>query len=148
MRCLLKNKQTLYYALLIGTVPEYELDSEGNKVVDYVDEETGEVYYVTTGTNKPLYSPPIKFKGNIAFAGADLLRVEYGISDENYEAVLVLNKDQIPLKDTSLIWYQTEPETKEIDDAIYADDSTADYKVLRSVPSLNNDRFILAKVVK
>jgi len=76
------------------------------------------------------------------------LRVEYGISDENYEAVLVLNKDQIPLKDTSLIWYQTEPNTKEIDGVKYADDATADYKVLRSVPSLNNDRFILAKVVK
>lgn len=148
MRCLLKNKQTLYYALLIGTVPEYELDSEGNKVVDYEDEETGEVFYVETGVQTPIYSEPIKFKGNIAFAGADLLRVEYGISDENYEAVLVLNKDQIPLKDTSLIWYQTEPKTKEIDGAKYADDATADYKVLRSVPSLNNDRFILAKVVK
>lgn len=148
MRCLLKNKQTLYYALLIGTVPEYELDSEGNKVVDYVDEETGEVFYVETGVQTPIYSEPIKFKGNIAFAGADLLRVEYGISDENYEAVLVLNKDQIPLKDTSLIWYQTEPQTKEIDGAMYADDATADYKVLRSVPSLNNDRFILTKVVK
>ena len=148
MRTLLRNKQTLYYALLDGTLPEYELDSEGNKIVDYVDEETGETYYVETGTNKPVYSPAVEFKGNIAFAGADLLRQEYGISDENYEAVLVLNKNQIPITETSLIWYQTNPGTKIIDDVEYADDATADYRVLRSVPSLNNDRFILAKVVK
>jgi len=148
MRTLLRNKQTLYYALLDGTLPEYELDSEGNKIVDYVDEETGETYYVETGTNKPVYSPAVEFKGNIAFAGADLLRQEYGISDENYEAVLVLNKNEIPITETSLIWYQTKPGTKVIDDVEYADDATADYRVLRSVPSLNNDRFILAKVVK
>jgi len=148
MRTLLRNKQTLYYALLDGTLPEYELDSDGNKIVDYVDEETGVTYYVETGINTPVYSPAVEFKGNIAFAGADLLRQEYGISDENYEAVLVLNKNEIPITETSLIWYQTKPGTKVIDDVEYADDATADYRVLRSVPSLNNDRFILAKVVK
>ena len=148
MRCLMKNKQTIYYALLIGTVPVYKLDSNGNKIVDYVDEETGETYYVETGVKMPLYSPAVMFKGNIAFAGADLLRQEFGISDERYEAVLVLNKGQIPITETSLIWFETEPTTKMIDEVVYADDSTADYRVLRSVPSLNNDRYILAKVVK
>jgi hypothetical protein len=148
MRCLLKNKQTIYYALLLDTVPIYKLDSEGNKIVDYVDEETGTTYYVETGVKMPLYSPAVKFKGNIAFAGADLLRQEFGISDERYEAVLVLNKDQIPITETSLIWYETEPTTKTYDEKEYADESTADYRVLRSVPSINNDRYILAKVVK
>lgn len=148
MRCMRRNKQKLYYALLIGTQPEYELDSEGNKIIDYVDEETGDVFYVETGTNKPVYSPAVEFKGNIAFAGADLLRQEFGISDENYEAVLVLNKGQIPITETSLIWYQTTPKTITEDDEVYADDSTADYRVLRAVPSLNNDRYMLAKIVK
>ena len=148
MRCLLKNKQTIYYALLIGTHPQYKLDKNGNKIVDYVDEKTGKTYYVETGTKEPLYSKAVEFKGNIAFAGADLLRQEFGISDENYEAVLVLNKNQIPITETSLIWYQTTPTTKTIDGVEYADDSIADYRVLRSIPSLNNDRYILAKVVK
>ena len=148
MRCLMRNKQTLYYALLVGTMPEYELDDNGDKIVDYVDEETGETYYVETGVNTPVYSPAVQFRGNIAFAGADLLRQEFGISDENYEAVLVLNKNEIPITETSLVWYQTTPGSKIVDDVEYADDSTADYRVLRSVPSLNNDRFILAKVVK
>lgn len=148
MRCLMRNKQTLYYALLVGTIPEYELDDNGDKIVDYVDEETGETYYVETGVNTPVYSPAVQFRGNIAFAGADLLRQEFGISDENYEAVLVLNKNEIPITETSLVWYQTSPGSKIVDNVEYADDSTADYRVLRSVPSLNNDRFILAKVVK
>lgn len=148
MRCLKKNKQTIYYALLIDTVPVYKLDSNGNKIVDYVDEETGETYYVETGVKMPLYSPAVMFKGNIAFAGADLLRQEYGISDERYEAVLVLNEGQIPINETSLIWYETTPGTKIIDGVEYADDSTADYRVLKPVPSINNDRYILGKVVK
>lgn len=144
----MKNKQTIYYALLVATIPVYKRDKDGNKIVDYVDEETGEVFYVETGTKMPLYSPAVKFKGNIAFAGADLLRQEFGISDERYEAVLVLNKGQIPITETSLIWFETAPQTKIVDDIEYADDATADYRVLRSVPSLNNDRYILAKVVK
>lgn len=148
MRCLLINKQKLYYALLQGTIPQYKLDKNGNKIVDYVDEETGETYYVETGTKIPVYSPAVEFKGNIAFAGADLLRQEFGISDENYEAVLVLNKGQIPITETSLIWFQTAPTTKTVDETEYADDSTADYRILRVIPSLNNDRYILAKVVK
>lgn len=148
MRCLLKNKQTIYYALLLDTVPVYKLDKNGDKVVDYVDEETGETYYVETGVKMPLYGKAVEFKGNIAFAGADLLRQEFGISDERYEAVLVLNKEQIPITETSLIWYETAPETKVVEGVEYADDATADYRVLRSVPSLNNDRYILAKVVK
>lgn len=148
MRTLLRNKQRLYYALLVGTVPEYALDDEGNKIIDYEDEETGDVFYVETGTDKPVYSPAVEFKGNIAFAGADLLRQEFGISDENYEAVLVLNKGQIPITETSLIWYQTTPKTKTVDGEVYTDDTTADYRVLRSVPSINNDRYMLAKIVK
>jgi len=148
MRCMRRNKQKLYYALLIGTEPEYELDEQGNKIIDYTDTETGEVFYVETGTNKPIYGKPVEFEGNIALAGSDLLRQEFGISDEHYEAVLVLNKGEIPITETSLLWYQTEPGIKTRENEIYADDATADYRVLRSVPSLNNDRYILAKVVK
>ena len=148
MRCLLKNKQTIYYAQLLGSFPVYKLDKDGNRIVDYVDPKTGKTYYVQTGTKQPLYSEAVAFRGNIAFAGADLLRQEFGVSDENYEAVLVLDKGQIPITETSLIWYQTTPGTKTIDGVTYADDSTADYRVLRSIPSLNNDRYMLAKVVK
>lgn len=147
MRCLNKNKQKLYYALLVGTTPEYQLDDQGNKIVDYTDPQTGEVYYVETGVDIPLYSEAVSFNGNISFGGSDVTRQEYGIADDKYEAVLVVNKG-LPITETSLLWYQTTPTTKTIDEKKYAEDSTADYKVLKIIPSLNNDRYILAKVVK
>ena len=81
MRCQLINKQKLYYALLVGTEFESELDEHGNKIVDYIED--GVTYYVETGVTRPLYSQAVEFKGNIAFAGADLLRQEFGISDVN-----------------------------------------------------------------
>lgn len=146
MRCLLKNKQTLYCALLEGTIPEYEYDEHGNKIVDYVDDDV--TYYVETGSQIKVYSEPVRFEGNIALSGSDVTRQEFGVSDDRYEAVLVTNKGQLPITETSLLWYQTTPRTKVIDGVTYADDATADYRVLRVVPSLNNDRYILAKVVK
>ena len=146
MRCLKKNKQNLYYALLIGETPEYELDEYGNKKIAYVED--GVTYYVETGTKLLLYSAPVAFEGNIALSGSDVIRQEFGVSDERYEAVLVQNKGELPITETSLLWYQTPPQTKIIDEKTYADDSTADYKVLKVIPSLNNDRYILSKVVK
>lgn len=146
MRCLLKNKQTIYYALLTGTIPEYEYDEMGDRIVDYVDE--GITYYVEKGSQINLYSVPVRFEGNIALSGSDVTRQEFGISDDRYEAVLVTNKGQLPITETSLLWYQTTPQTKEIEGVMYADDATADYRVIRVVPSLNNDRYILTKVVK
>ena len=146
MRCLKRNKQKLYYALLVGTIPEYEYDEQGNKIVDYVDE--GVTYYVETGTTIKVYSEPVEFKGNIALSGSDVTRQEFGVSDDRYEAVLVTNKNQLPITETSLLWYQTTPSTKTIEGVTYADDATADYRVLKVIPSLNNDRYILAKVVK
>lgn len=148
MQCLNKNKQKLYYALLVGETPVYELDEYGNKIIDYIDPVSGTTYYVETGNSILLYSEAVAFDGNIALSGSDVTRQEFGVSDDRYEAVLVTNKGQLPITETSLLWYQTSPTSKTIDDKKYADDSTADYKVLKVIPSLNNDRYILAKVVK
>ena len=146
MRCLNKNKQKLYYSLLIGESVEYALDENGNKIVEYTDGET--VYYRETGNKILLYSEPIEFHGNIAMSGNDISRVEFGIDEAKYEAVIIMKKGSISLKETSLVWYQTEPVTKIIDEKTYADESTADYRVLKISPSLNNDVYILGRVVK
>ena len=148
MRCLLKNKQKMYYALYIGKEPIYALDEHGNKIVDWTDTQTGEVHYVETGDSVELYSEPVLFKGNIAMSGSDVARVEFGVSEAKYEAILVMSKGEIPITETSLIWFQTPPSTITVDDHTYADDSTADYRVLKVSPSLNVDRYILDKVVK
>lgn len=148
MRCLKKNKQKMYYALLVGTVPVYALDDHGDKIVDWVDPVSGETHYIETGDTITLYSEPVEFYGNIAMSGSDVDRVEFGVSEANYEAILVMTKGEIPITETSLIWYQTTPTTKTYDSHTYADDATADYRVLKVSPSLNVDRYILDKVVK
>lgn len=148
MRCQNKNKQKMYYALYDSEAPVYKLDEHGNKVVDWVDPVTGTTYYVETGETQILYKEPVAFMGNIAMSGSDVDRVEFGVSEAKYEAVLVMEKGEIPITETSLLWYQTTPTTVTIDEKKYADDSTADYRVLKVSPSLNVDRYILDKVVK
>lgn len=122
MNCLKRNKQKLYYALLTGEEEVYTTTSDGRQV--------------RTGTKRPVYSEPVAFMGNIAFSGGDVERAEFGVDVARYEAILVMNKGEIPITETSLLWYQSDPT------------ETADYKVLKIVPSLNNERYILAKVVK
>lgn len=148
MRCLKKNKQKMYYSLLIGEVPIYALDAQGNKIVDYTDPTTGTVFYRETGSKKTLYSEPVMFKGNIAMSGSDVDRKEFGVSEAKYEAILVMEKGAIPITETSLLWFQTTPQTQVVNNETYADESTADYRVLKVSPSLNVDRYILDKVVK
>ena len=148
MRCLKKNKQNMYYALLLGEETNYALDKNGNKIVDWTDTTTGEVHYRETGTKKPIYGAPVAFKGNIAMSGGDVDRAEFGVDMAKYEAVLVTNKGQLPITETSLLWYKTTPVTYTKDEKTYSDASSADYKVLKVSPSLNVDRYILDKVVK
>lgn len=147
MRCLNRNKQKMYYSLLLGETVKYARDANGNKIVDWTDSQ-GIPHYRETGTKSLLYSEPIEFKGNIAMSGGDVDRTEFGVDMAKYEAVLVTNKDSVPLTETSILWYKTTPVTYKIDDKTYADASSADYKVLKISPSLNVDRFILDKVVK
>lgn len=138
----------MYYSLLIGEAVNYARDKNGNKIVDWIDEETGEVHYRETGTKSTLYSAPVPFKGNIAMSGGDVDRAEFGVDMARYEAVLVTNKNQLPITETSILWFKTTPITYTADGVTYADANSADYKVLKVSPSLNVDRYILDKVVK
>ena len=106
MRCLNKNKQKLYYSLLLGEAVNYARDKNGNKIVDWTDTTTGEVHYRETGSKSLLYSEPVAFRGNIAMSGGDVDRTEFGVDMNKYEAVLVTNKDYVPLTETSILWYK------------------------------------------
>lgn len=138
----------MHYALLLGTEPKYKLDADGNKIVVYVDESTTpptEYYEEEDGSDRKIYSEPVAFYGNIAMSGGDVMRTEYGVNEANYEAVLTVDKGLLPIDETSLIWFKTLPVLNEFGEA---DEATADYRVLKVSPSLNIDRYILAKVVK
>lgn len=145
MRMLNKNKQKLYYANYIeGGEVIYKLDSDGNKIVTYVDEE-GNEYYEELGITKPHYTEPIMFKGNIAMSGGESEAVEFGLNLADYSAVLVLSKDSVKMDEKTVIWQESEPQT-DIDGN--ASPNSADYLVVKVSPSLNVDKFVLRKVVK
>lgn len=135
MRTLNKNKQTLYYANQDKEVPITET---------YYDDE-GNAYELDTGETELVYGEPIEFKGNIAMSGGESEAVEFGLDLSQYEAILVVSKNTLPLTETSRIWHTSEP-TK--DDKGYTDEYSADYRIVKISPSLNFDKYVLKKVVK
>lgn len=125
----------MYYSLQIGKVPIY---------TDYVDEE-GNKYQIETGEYKVGYGKPVEFYGNIAMSGGELESVEYGLNLGDYEAVLIVGKNTLPIDETSLVWLNT-PATSGTDGMV--DEKTADYKVVKVSKSLNSDKYVLKKLVK
>ena len=142
MRTSKKNKQKMYYANQDKRVPVYET---------YIDDD-GNEYQLDTGETKLVYGIPKEFDGNIAMAGGEAEAVEFGVNVSDYEAVLLLSKGEkdkngnvIALKETSLVWFETEPQK---DEKGYTDEFSADYRVIKPSPSLNTVRYVLKKVVK
>ena len=125
----------MYYANQDKEVPIMET---------YYDDE-GNAYEYDTGETKLVYGEPIEFKGNIAMSGGEAEAQEFGLNLADYEAVLVVDKNTLPITETSLIWHNSEP-TK--DDEGYTDEYSADYRIVKPSPSLNIDKFVLKKVVK
>ena len=136
MRTLNKNTQTMHYANQDRIVPIYE----------YYEDEEGNLIPLDTGETKLVYGEPIEFKGNIAMSSSGEVEIqEFGLSQADYSAILVVDKDYIPLTETSLIWFENEPK-KDIDGN--TDEFSADYRIVKISPSLNVAKYALQKVVK
>lgn len=135
MRMARVNKQKMHYALYGKEVPiyDYYTDNEGNKIP------------LDTGETKITYENPVEFFGNIALSGGESEAVEFGLNLADYEAVLVMAKNTLPIDETSRIWHNTEPTYNE-DGTV--NELSADYTVVKVSPSLNVDKFVLKKVVK
>lgn len=146
MRTLSKNKQKLKYALFHENEPEYALDENGEKIVEFVDED-GIVYYKQTGNVKTYYGDLTDFLGNISLSGGESREVNYGVDVSDYDAVLVMDKDALPITETSLIWQESEVGYKDTDKT-EIDAKSADYKVTRVSPSLNQVKYLLERIVK
>ena len=142
MRTLNKNKQKMYYALQDKEIPVYELDDDGN--IKYMEID-GVMVPIETGDTKLVYNLPVEFNGNIAMSGGESQAAEFGLNLADYSAVLVMDKGEIPITETSLIWYESEPE---INDDGTVNQFSADYTVVKLSPSINSDRYALKKVVK
>lgn len=144
MQTLRRNKRHMYYSLLIGSQPEYLLDKDGNRVIDFVSSD-GTIHYKKTGRKELIYSEPQGFMGNISLSGGEIRDAEYGVDLSNYDAILVMGLNEIPITETSLVWFETEPRYKDTAKTI-VDGSSADYKVLQVKPSLQYSKFILGKL--
>lgn len=132
MRCQLRNKQKMYYALYQGVT---EVTTGDTIVID------GKTVNVENGTRTIGYGDAVEFWGNIAMTGGEVNETEYGIDVSSYSAVLVMDKGEIPIDEHSLIWFETTPTNP-------VDASTADYKVVKLVPSLNVDKYLLQRIEK
>ena len=135
MRTLKKNKQQMHYSLLLGEYPIYDhyIDSDGNRIP------------VSTGESELRYALPKVFEGNIAMSGGESEAVEFGVDKSDYSAVLIVDKEELPIDETSLIWFESEPVGGSEGNI---DASSSDYTVTKIIPSLNGVRYLLKKVVK
>lgn len=137
----------MWYALHRASEDIYKLDELGNKIVVYTDTSTTPPteYYEKEGTTKEGYSAPVQFFGNIAYSSSgEAEATDFGVSLAEYEAIVTVSKDLLPIDETSLIWLHT-PLT-DIDG--YAVREDADFSVLKVHPSLNVTKYLLAKVQK
>lgn len=152
----------MYYSLFLGDLPVYEtrnytnypgqllpdenlhpLDEDNENIV-YIEVD-GERVPVETGEMSLTYSRPKQFSGNIMPGGGKAQAEAFGLNVGDYEAVLVVDKNKLPITETSRIWFESEPEYNEDGTVNYF---TADYTVVKPSPSINNDMFALKKVVK
>lgn len=123
MRCMTRNKSTLYYASYSGETEV--LDEYGNY--------TGE-YDLT-------YGNPVRVSGNVSAAQGGIQSREFGVS-ENYDKVIVLDDRDAPIDEHSILWVDTLPHLN--DDG--STDTPHDYVVHRIARSLNGVSIAIGKV--
>jgi hypothetical protein len=138
MRTLNKNKQRLFYANQDRIVPIYE----------YYEDEEGNLIPLDTGETKLVYGEPIEFKGNIAMSSNGEVEIqEFGLDVSAYDAILIVQKDYVPISETTLIWFEN-PIIYDDEIQKVPNEFSADYRVLAVKPSLNSTKYVLGRLVK
>lgn len=147
MRSLNKNKQNMYFSIPDKEVEVYKLDENGDKIVDYVDDD-GTVYYVMNGTKEVVYTEPQVLKGNINGKITQNLAKEFGIENLPNYAVLLVSKGAYKLIVGGVIWKNAKPTYKDFNGEQVVDISSSKYNIVAvNSESLNEDVYLLHKVV-
>lgn len=107
MRDLKKNQRELWYALYRNKIP----------IVDENGDETGDY---TTG-----YSLPVSFNANLSPGKGSAQAAVFG-TDIDFTRSISTTDMELPITETSLVWYETEPGLLKDGSA---DPDTADYEV-------------------
>lgn len=174
MRTLRKNSQKMYYALQIGEVQIPARDNDGNIIYQsYTDSDGNEIFFLDddgnkipmdTGESMIIYGTPQEFDANIAESGGEAEAQTFGLSVADYEAVALYEKGAYPIAIGALVWRESKPKCEydhevpfEIENAdgekvtVYStvpEETSADYRVIKTPTSLNFTRAILKAIVK
>jgi len=121
MKCLWRNKRTLYYATWVGM--EETVDEDGNILE----------------TNVPSYADPEEWSANISIEEGErfvqsISPEKYGLSVE-YDKVIVTDDMSCPISDTTVLWIDKTPE-----------EGSYDYRVTRISKSLNSITIAVKRV--
>ena len=145
MRTLLKNQQSMKYAIQIGEVPIYQTDEDGNII--YYEDSDGNRIPLETGETEIGYSEPVSFLSSLAMSGGEAEAQEFGLSTSDYNATLLCQKGVYPIIEGSLIWAKSEVGYKDTNNDII-DPISADYEVIKVSESLNFVKYVLKAIVK
>ena len=135
------NKQAMKYSLQEQTVTVYEKDEDGN--LKFYETEDGEkIYYTHEETG---FSEPIDFRANISFSGGKAQSKEYGFDTADFDAILLTDKNVLPIQKGDLIWLDSKP-TYTSDSLV--DETSSDFTVVGIKPALCSTKYMLKAVVK
>lgn len=140
MRSLKKNQQNLWYSTYADQITEYYRDSYGNIIYDEID---GEQIPRIKG-ERAGYNNPVSFYANISAGKGAAQEEVFGVSLD-YTKTISTSDMNLPISETSLIWFETEP-TCNADGTVK--EASADYSVVGIAKSLNNVVYALKKRAK
>lgn len=124
MRDLRRNQRKMYYSLYMAQENDSDFD-----VLDTVAK----------------YSAPVEFKAGLSAGTSDADDSPFG-KDISYDRIISTVDKSLPITETSLIWYETEPMLLEDGSA---DASSADYKVAAMpLDGLDGIRIAIKRIAK
>lgn len=140
MRLQRKNKVYITYSLFDRIEPVYKQDEYGNVVTDVID---GDQVPIEVG-QRELYTKPKRKLVSFSTGGKSAIKDEYGIDETDWNAMIMVELGRLNLDSRSLVWRNNSVTYRE-DGSV--DPNSAEYKVVRVLPSNTVQRYLLQKVV-
>lgn len=138
------NKQSMKYSQQGQRITIYEKDDDGN-IKYYIDSDGNKIPMIAE--EKVGFSKPVNFKANIAFSGGEAKTEEFGFDAADYDAIMLTDKNEFPLKKGDLIWLDSEV-TYIDEDTEAVDETSADFTIVGVKPALKSTKYVLKAVVK
>lgn len=138
------NKQSMKYSQQGARITIYEKDDEGN-IKYYIDSDGNKIPMIAE--EKVGFSKPVDFRANIAFSGGEAKTEEFGFDAADYDAIMLTDKNEFPLKKGDLIWLDSEV-TYIDEDTETVDETSADFTIVGVKPALKSTKYVLKAVVK